>query len=180
MSFPFKKTRWIKAKSSSFFYSGPDCTRRISPPLYKGPSAGFYILKEKTKAILTLFWMSCMTFGTVTPTTGPMRRDWKKKKKKKEDRRPLRRCRLMKNPTKEKGKKKKKRGELISDGIEAIITRLASVLALLILMSSLIRFNLTAPNWSTGIFSFSYFLYLSPPPPTTYGVTHIDFCAKRI
>ena len=72
-----------------------------------------------------------------------------------------------------KGKKKKKRGELISDGIEAIITRLASVLALLILMSSLIRFNLTAPNWSTGIFSFSYFLYLSPPPSHhIWGDTH--------
>ena len=156
MSFPFKKTRWIKAKSSSFFFSGPDCTRRISPPLYKGPSAGFYILKEKTKAILTLFWMSCMTFGTVTPTTGPMRRDWKKKK---EDRRPLRRCRLMKNPTKEKGKKKRREENSSPMGLRLLSPGWLLCWLLLILMSSLIRFNLTAPNWSTGIFSFSYFLY---------------------
>ena len=156
MSFPFKKTRWIKAKSSSFFFSGPDCTRRISPPLYKGPSAGFYILKEKTKAILTLFWMSCMTFGTVTPTTGPMRRDWKKKK---EDRRPLRRCRLMKNPTKEKGKKKRREENSSPMGLRLLSPGWLLCWLLLILMSSLIRFNLTAPNWSTGIFSFSYFPY---------------------
>ena len=114
------------------------------------------------------------------PNDRPNEEGLKKKKKKKGGPTSIASLSSNEKSNERKGKKKKKRGELISDGIEAIITRLASVLALLILMSSLIRFNLTAPNWSTGIFSFSYFLYLSPPPPTTYGVTHIDFCAKRI
>lgn len=174
MSFPFKKTRWIKANSSSSFLLWTWLhSAHFSASLPEVHPAGFYLLKEKTKAILTLFWMSCMTFGTVTPTTDPMRRGIEKKK---EDRRPLRRCRLMKNPTEEKGEKKRRR-ELISDGIEPIITRLASVLGFSNphVISHPIQFDRT--KLVDGDFFLFLFSISSPPPSTTYGVTHIDFCA---
>ena len=75
----------------------------------------------------------------------------------------MRRCRLMKNPTEEKGEKKRRR-ELISDGIEPIITRLASVLGFSNphVISHPIQFDRT--KLVDGDFFLFLFSISSPPP----------------
>lgn len=170
MSFPFKKTRWIKANSSSLDLIALGAFLRLSLPR-SIPLDSIYWKKRPRR-----FWLFSECLAWPLGRWPQRQTQWGEGLKKKGGPpRPLRRCRLMKNPTEEKGEKKEEENSSPM-GLRLLSPGWLLCWALLILMSSLIRFNLTAPNWSTGIFSFSYFLYLPPPPSTTYGVTHIDFC----